>query len=160
MYAFNSELFIKYGSKFSYLSLSALLLFCFPNPLMVCKYAFSTGWGKRCSLILFIFRFRLFDCLYVADCTGIFQNFFIRKNFAECTRKSLHFFFAYSIILWRFGNGFRISRQKTQYAAMAQQVEHVLGKDEVTGSNPVSSSRRKTTKYCGFSLVLRVKNTN
>ena len=32
--------------------------------------------------------------------------------------------------------GFR----KTQYAAMAQQVEHVLGKDEVTGSNPVSSS--------------------
>ena len=25
-------------------------------------------------------------------------------------------------------------------AAMAQQVEHVLGKDEVTGSNPVSSS--------------------
>ena len=29
---------------------------------------------------------------------------------------------------------------KSQYAAMAQQVEHVLGKDEVTGSNPVSSS--------------------
>ena len=26
------------------------------------------------------------------------------------------------------------------HAAMAQQVEHVLGKDEVTGSNPVSSS--------------------
>ena len=26
---------------------------------------------------------------------------------------------------------------------MAQQVEHVLGKDEVTGSNPVSSSKRK-----------------
>ena len=25
---------------------------------------------------------------------------------------------------------------------MAQQVEHVLGKDEVTGSNPVSSSKR------------------
>ena len=24
---------------------------------------------------------------------------------------------------------------------MAQQVEHVLGKDEVTGSNPVSSSK-------------------
>ena len=29
---------------------------------------------------------------------------------------------------------------KTKYAAMAQQVEHVLGKDEVTGSSPVSSS--------------------
>ncbi len=28
----------------------------------------------------------------------------------------------------------------SKYAAMAQQVEHVLGKDEVTGSNPVSSS--------------------
>ncbi len=27
------------------------------------------------------------------------------------------------------------------FAAMAQQVEHVLGKDEVTGSNPVSSSK-------------------
>ena len=26
------------------------------------------------------------------------------------------------------------------FAAMAQVVEHVLGKDEVTGSNPVSSS--------------------
>ena len=32
---------------------------------------------------------------------------------------------------------------KSQYAAMAQQVEHVLGKDEVTGSNPVSSSIKK-----------------
>ena len=29
-------------------------------------------------------------------------------------------------------------------AAMAQQVEHVLGKDEVTGSSPVSSSKQKT----------------
>ena len=27
---------------------------------------------------------------------------------------------------------------------MAQVVEHVLGKDEVTGSNPVSSSKRKS----------------
>lgn len=25
---------------------------------------------------------------------------------------------------------------------MAQEVEHILGKDEVTGSNPVSSSRK------------------
>ena len=37
---------------------------------------------------------------------------------------------------------------------MAQQVEHVLGKDEVTGSNPVSSSKGKTAKYSGFSYVL------
>ncbi len=28
------------------------------------------------------------------------------------------------------------------FAAMAQQAEHVLGKDEVTGSNPVSSSKK------------------
>ena len=42
---------------------------------------------------------------------------------------------------------------------MAQQVEHVLGKDEVTGSNPVSSSRRKTTRYCGFLLFYRQKTT-
>ncbi len=32
---------------------------------------------------------------------------------------------------------------KNRYAAMAQLVEHVLGKDEVTGSNPVSSSKKK-----------------
>ena len=32
------------------------------------------------------------------------------------------------------------------YAAMAQQVEHVLGKDEVTGSNPVSSSIKNFEK--------------
>ncbi len=35
---------------------------------------------------------------------------------------------------------------------MAQQVEHVLGKDEVTGSNPVSSSK-KTTGFGGFFVV-------
>ncbi len=29
---------------------------------------------------------------------------------------------------------------------MAQQVEHVLGKDEVTGSNPVSSSKKTVCK--------------
>ena len=28
------------------------------------------------------------------------------------------------------------------FADMAQQVEHILGKDEVTGSNPVISSRK------------------
>ena len=33
------------------------------------------------------------------------------------------------------------------FAAMAQQVEHVLGKDEVTGSSPVSSSTRKCALY-------------
>ena len=36
---------------------------------------------------------------------------------------------------------------------MAQEVERVLGKDEVTGSNPVISSK-KTTKYSGFFLFL------
>ena len=30
-----------------------------------------------------------------------------------------------------------------RYAAMAQEVEHFLGKEEVTGSNPVSSSIRR-----------------
>ncbi len=29
-------------------------------------------------------------------------------------------------------------------AVMAQQAEHVLGKDEVTGSNPVNSSKKKS----------------
>ncbi len=28
---------------------------------------------------------------------------------------------------------------------MAQEAEHILGKDEVTGSNPVSSSKNKST---------------
>ncbi len=39
-----------------------------------------------------------------------------------------------------------------KYAAMAQQVEHVLGKDEVTGPNPVSSSKKidKFEKTCRF----------
>ena len=32
---------------------------------------------------------------------------------------------------------------------MAQQVEHVLGKDEVTGSNPVSSSTNTADMFCG-----------
>ncbi len=31
-----------------------------------------------------------------------------------------------------------------KYAAMAQVVEHILGKDEVTSSNLVSSSKRKS----------------
>ncbi len=39
---------------------------------------------------------------------------------------------------------------------MAQQVEHVLGKDEVTGSSPVSSSKRKTTKYGGFFIFYNI----
>ena len=35
------------------------------------------------------------------------------------------------------------SKNICKYAAMAQQVEHVLGKDEVTSSNLVSSSTKK-----------------
>ncbi len=38
---------------------------------------------------------------------------------------------------------------------MAQQVEHVLGKDEVAGSNPANSSI-KTAKYSGFFLCLEL----
>ncbi len=40
---------------------------------------------------------------------------------------------------------------------MAQEVEHFLGKEEVTGSNPVSSSsvfRSETMHLCGFRLFL------
>ena len=36
-----------------------------------------------------------------------------------------------------------------KYAAMAQQVEHVLGKDEVVGSNPIGSSRSPRTNVLG-----------
>ena len=39
-------------------------------------------------------------------------------------------------------------------AAMAQMVEHVLGKDEVTGSNPVSSSNK--SKPFGLLLFLEI----
>ncbi len=41
-----------------------------------------------------------------------------------------------------------------RYAAMAQQVEHVLGKDEVTGSNPVSSSKVKAPPFKVELLVI------
>ena len=58
------------------------------------------------------------------------------------------------------------------YAAMAQLVEHILGKDEVPGPNPGSSSKRKghllrcpflvafgvaTTYSAGFSRAKRKK---
>ena len=42
-------------------------------------------------------------------------------------------------------------------AAMAQLVERVLGKDEVTGSNPVSSSIKEPTFLVG-SFFLRFRN--
>ena len=38
---------------------------------------------------------------------------------------------------------------------MAQQVEHVLGKDEVTGSNPVISSKRKDNSWLGCLFFFR-----
>ncbi len=42
-----------------------------------------------------------------------------------------------------------------QNAAMAQVVEHVLGKDEVTGSNPVSSSKKiRSRKRADFLFYL------
>ncbi len=39
-------------------------------------------------------------------------------------------------------------------AAMAQVVEHVLGKDEVTGSNPVSSSKTPTVFAVGVFVFI------
>ena len=38
---------------------------------------------------------------------------------------------------------------------MAQQVEHILGKDEVVGSNPISSSKKASPPGLLFSLLLR-----
>ena len=49
---------------------------------------------------------------------------------------------------------------QTTFAAMAQQVEHVLGKDEVTGSNPVSSSRKGLyLRKVLFPFVFRIKSS-
>ena len=38
----------------------------------------------------------------------------------------------------------------TEFADMAQEVEHVLGKDEVTSSNLVSSSKKPNAVALGF----------
>ena len=43
-----------------------------------------------------------------------------------------------------------------KYADMAQAVEHVLGKDEVTGSNPVISSKKSRLCACFFLFALRL----
>ena len=49
---------------------------------------------------------------------------------------------------------------QTTFAAMAQQVEHVLGKDEVTGSNPVSSSRKGLyLRKVLFPFAFRIKSS-
>ena len=49
---------------------------------------------------------------------------------------------------------------KSVNAAMAQSVERVLGKDEVTGSNPVSSSKKRTQAFlaCVLFFVVTLKN--
>ena len=50
--------------------------------------------------------------------------------------------------------------QNTKYATMAQEVEHVLGKDGVTGSNPVSSSTMRTSfgkSFLSFATNWRMK---
>ena len=44
--------------------------------------------------------------------------------------------------------------EKTKYAAIAQSVECILGKDEVTSSNLVSSSKRKFVHESGRIFVL------
>ena len=41
-------------------------------------------------------------------------------------------------------------------AAIAQSVECILGKDEVTGSNPVSSSKKRTASSGSFFYVLKI----
>ena len=40
-----------------------------------------------------------------------------------------------------------LQKTKTKYAAVAQSVEHILGKDEVGGSSPLSSSKKGVTKW-------------
>ena len=46
----------------------------------------------------------------------------------------------------------------TEFADMAQEVEHVLGKDEVTSSNLVISSK-KTAAYAAVLLFFKILNT-
>ena len=41
-------------------------------------------------------------------------------------------------------------------AAMAQSVEHILGKDEVTSSSLVSSSIKSHEKFVGFLFALTI----
>ena len=48
-------------------------------------------------------------------------------------------------------------RQKIAYAAMAQLVERVLGKDEVGGSNPPSSSKRTSKDVLFLFLLINPK---
>ena len=44
----------------------------------------------------------------------------------------------------------RAQNEKLKDADLAQLVEHILGKDEVTGSNPVISSKDDTKTLDGF----------
>ena len=53
-------------------------------------------------------------------------------------------------ILWLFRRFYKYGALSLFYA------EHFLGKDEVTGSSPVSSSK-KTAKYSGFFLYFTTK---
>ena len=48
---------------------------------------------------------------------------------------------------------------KRIFAAMAQQVEHVLGKDEVTGSNPVSSSKNDKPRFVVFLFIFTLNQS-
>ena len=54
------------------------------------------------------------------------------------------------------GQAEHAARIKSLYAAIAQSVERILGKDEVSGSNPDSSSRktRWLARDSGFLLCL------
>ncbi len=61
--------------------------------------------------------------------------------------------------------GYNLKALNMKRADIAQSVECILGKDEVTGSNPVISSKQKSVHYCGrifvciihFSLLIGVR---
>ena len=68
------------------------------------------------------------------------------KNLKEKNLKNLCFYSVFILtklfLFYIINKHFRCA---IKYADMAQLVEHILGKDEVTGSIPVSSSKKKST---------------
>ena len=71
---------------------------------------------------------RFLGCL----CQSFDRMIFFLRIFKKCIDKRV--FFCY--------NNLRHEEIFLWYAAMAQLVEHILGKDEVPGPNPGSSSRQ------------------
>ena len=64
--------------------------------------------------------------------------------FRKIRNKGLHFLIMCAII----------SYVRCEHADVAQSVERILGKDEVTGSNPVISSIKQKRKFLLFSFSL------